>query len=138
MLGWFSAAMARASRSNRSVNCCAETLIATSRPSRVSRARYTSPMPPAPMSARISYGPSLVPAGRDMSPVAEVHQPAQAEDGEQKIGEAVERVMQPLAVGALRNHSQHDRGEQRKQNRSLEVRKIHFRHGQSFRPVAIS
>jgi hypothetical protein len=31
-----------------------QNLIATSRPSRVSRARYTSPMPPAPSLARIS------------------------------------------------------------------------------------
>ena len=37
------------------------TLMATSRPSRVSRARYTSPIPPAP-SPRISYAPSRVPA----------------------------------------------------------------------------
>ena len=34
------------------------TLIATSRPSFVSRARYTSPMPPAPSADRTSYGPS--------------------------------------------------------------------------------
>src|SRR5262249_29286857 len=38
------------------------TLTATVRSSRVSRARYTSPIPPAPTDARISYGPSLVPA----------------------------------------------------------------------------
>jgi hypothetical protein len=37
-------------------------LPATSRSSRESWARYTSPMPPAPMGARISYGPSFVPA----------------------------------------------------------------------------
>ena len=37
------------------------TLMATSRLSRGSRARYTSPMPPAPMKATISYGPSVVP-----------------------------------------------------------------------------
>jgi hypothetical protein len=34
--------------------------MATVRSSRVSRARYTSPIPPAPSGARISYGPSLV------------------------------------------------------------------------------
>src|SRR5437667_5008124 len=38
------------------------TLIATMRPRRVSRARYTVPMPPAPTGATISYGPSRVPA----------------------------------------------------------------------------
>src|SRR5277367_6699083 len=54
--------MALASRSKRSENCAAETLIATTRFKRGSRARYTSPMPPAPMGARISYGPSFVPA----------------------------------------------------------------------------
>src|SRR5713101_2876751 len=37
------------------------TLRATSRSRRVSRARYTSPMPPAPSGRWISYGPSLVP-----------------------------------------------------------------------------
>src|SRR5713226_4431136 len=53
--------MALASRSNRSENCAAETLMATSRFKRGSLARYTSPMPPAPMGPRISYGPSLSP-----------------------------------------------------------------------------
>ena len=32
------------------------------RPGRVSRARYTSPMPPAPSGSWISYGPGRVPA----------------------------------------------------------------------------
>jgi hypothetical protein len=36
--------------------------MATVRSSRVSRARYTSPIPPAPIGSWISYGPSLVPA----------------------------------------------------------------------------
>lgn len=35
--------------------------MATSRPSRVSLARYTSPIPPAPSGATISYGPNLLP-----------------------------------------------------------------------------
>ena len=38
------------------------TLMATSRSRRESFARYTSPIPPAPIGARISYGPSLAPA----------------------------------------------------------------------------
>src|ERR1700726_1205872 len=67
MLGWFSAATARTSRSKRSVNCAAETLMATSRPTRGSRARYTSPMPPAPSRPRTSYGPSFVPFARGIS-----------------------------------------------------------------------
>src|SRR2546427_10339185 len=83
MCGWFSAATARASRSNRAsasgseATCPGSTLIATSRPSRVSRARYTSPIPPAPSGARISYGPRWVPAARvidldygDLSPLS--------------------------------------------------------------------
>ncbi len=37
-------------------------LIATVRPSRVSRALQTSPMPPAPIGPRISEGPRRVPA----------------------------------------------------------------------------
>src|ERR1700678_5876 len=53
--------MAWASRSKRSLNCASENLIATSRFRRVSRARYTSPIPPAPRNARISYGPSFSP-----------------------------------------------------------------------------
>src|SRR5262249_45131815 len=40
------------------------TLTATSRPKRVSRARYTSPIPPAPSGDWISYGPSFVPEVR--------------------------------------------------------------------------
>src|SRR4030095_17086184 len=38
--------------------------IATSRPSRGSRARYTSPIPPAPRAETISYGPRRAPGMR--------------------------------------------------------------------------
>ena len=68
MLGCDSAATAFASRSKRSraaelsARCGGSTLIATSRSSLVSRARYTSPIPPVPMAPTISYGPSFVPA----------------------------------------------------------------------------
>src|SRR5690348_4743892 len=64
--------MARASRSKRcfrsglSDRCDGRTLIATVRSRRVSRARYTSPMPPAPSAPVISYGPSFVPGETDM------------------------------------------------------------------------
>src|SRR5437762_1017113 len=67
MLAWESCEMVRASRSKRSfrlgleTKCPERTLMATSRPRRVSRARYTSPMPPAPNCPVISYGPNLVP-----------------------------------------------------------------------------
>src|SRR2546425_2924332 len=68
MFGWFSAAAARASFSNRPrrsaspEKAAGRILMATSRPRRGSRARYTSPMPPVPTSDTISYGPSLAPA----------------------------------------------------------------------------
>ena len=39
---------------------------ATSRFSDVSRARYTSPIPPRPITERISYRPSRVPEGKAM------------------------------------------------------------------------
>src|SRR5215469_2405910 len=58
--------MVLASRSNRCLRtgseekCAGRTLMATVRSSRVSRARYTSPIPPAPNGATISYGPSRV------------------------------------------------------------------------------
>src|SRR5437016_832529 len=66
MCGWFSAATARASRSKRSPNWAEETLIATIRSRRVSLARYTSPIPPAPICVRISYGPRRAPAESDI------------------------------------------------------------------------
>src|SRR5690348_14619590 len=43
------------------------TLMAASRSSRVSLARYTSPIPPAPIGARITYGPILSPAESGIS-----------------------------------------------------------------------
>src|SRR5712691_2897711 len=48
--------------------------MATSRPSLVSCAWYTSPIPPAPMAAVISYDPSLVP-GFSKRPCAEFTPP---------------------------------------------------------------
>jgi len=60
MFEWLKAATARASRSKRfrrsgsRAKASGRTLTATSRPRRVSRARKTSPMPPAPRGARIS------------------------------------------------------------------------------------
>src|ERR1035438_6601896 len=68
MLGWLSAARLRASLSKRATrpwswkNSSVSTFSATSLPSFVSFARYTSPMPPAPSGARISYGPRRAPA----------------------------------------------------------------------------
>ena len=51
----------RARNGQRSANASGRILMATSRSSRASRARYTSPIPPAPMAERISYGPRCVP-----------------------------------------------------------------------------
>src|SRR6185295_3190159 len=65
MCGWLRAAIARPScsrlaRSSTLASACPTTLMATVRSRRVSRARYTSPMPPWPIAAVISYGPSRV------------------------------------------------------------------------------
>ena len=63
-------AMARASRSNRAralgspATSPGSTFSATARSRRVSRALYTSPMPPDPRGARISYGPRRAPRMR--------------------------------------------------------------------------
>src|SRR5215468_1481671 len=65
--------MVFASRSNRCLrtgsaeNCAGRILMATVRSNRVSLARYTSPIPPAPSGTPISYGPSLVPGAMGMS-----------------------------------------------------------------------
>src|SRR6202167_3541165 len=74
MCGWLRLETARASRSNRwrtsgvSAKPCVRILMATVRSRRVSRARYTSPMPPAPRSDSIWYGPSFVPEVRAICP----------------------------------------------------------------------
>src|SRR6266542_7147144 len=52
----------RRSRSGSWENSSGSTLTATSRPSRVSRALYTSPMPPDPRGEITSYGPRRAPA----------------------------------------------------------------------------
>src|SRR5712692_4821871 len=68
MWGWDNADIVFASRSKRwrtsdeDERWGGNTLIATVRSSRVSRAFHTSPMPPAPRGETISYGPSRVPA----------------------------------------------------------------------------
>src|SRR6266852_219132 len=73
MFGWLRLEIARASRSKRSRSCgllerCSgRTLTATMRSSRVSLARYTSPIPPAPIEEMISYGPSRVEGWRDIA-----------------------------------------------------------------------
>src|SRR3974390_2409446 len=70
MLGWLSCDIVRASRSKRAFSSGEassdelSTLMATVRSRRVSRARYTSPMPPAPSADTTSYGPKRVPATR--------------------------------------------------------------------------
>src|SRR5262245_56479797 len=71
MCGWLSEARTCASRLNRArrlgsrANASGSTFSATSLARFVSRARYTSPMPPLPISETISYGPSLCPRPRD-------------------------------------------------------------------------
>src|SRR3981081_3109795 len=72
ILGWFRAAVARASCSKRrrrsasAESACGKTLIATSRLRRESPGRENSAIPPAPRREAISYGPSFVPEARFM------------------------------------------------------------------------
>jgi hypothetical protein len=47
--------------------------MATVRSRRVSRTFHTSPMPPAPMRARISYGPSLSPTESGIGVIYQVY-----------------------------------------------------------------
>src|ERR1700723_2403761 len=69
-LEWLSVLRIRASRLNRSSPWASsekrvgKIFIATSRLSRVSLARNTSPIPPAPSGEMISYGPNWVPGAR--------------------------------------------------------------------------
>src|SRR5262245_24565308 len=93
MPGWFRPPAAWASfskRRRRSGSCekdSGRTLIATSRFRRSSRARYTSPIPPAPMCETVSYGPNRVPAAiipaasfrRAPAPRLQVVEPVQGE-----------------------------------------------------------
>src|SRR5262245_18867573 len=71
MFGWVSEARRWASRRKRarrsasSANSAGRNLRATSRPSRESWACHTSPMPPAPRAATISYDPSRAPGLKD-------------------------------------------------------------------------
>src|SRR5712692_9438889 len=73
MWGWDNADIVFASRSKRwrtsgeEERCSGNTLTATVRSSRVSRARYTSPIPPAPIGERTSYGPRRAPAEMDIA-----------------------------------------------------------------------
>ena len=72
MFEWFSTAsswasrLKRARRSGSPATVSVRNLSATSRPSRVSRARQTSPIPPAPSGATSSYGPSREPGWSGM------------------------------------------------------------------------
>ena len=72
MCGWLTFATARASRAKRCVcrglpDPGERILIATIRSRRVSLARYTSPIPPAPSGATIEYGPNCVPIMIDVT-----------------------------------------------------------------------
>src|SRR6185436_13993197 len=102
MFGWLSAAAARASsskRCNRSMSAEKDdgsTLIATSRPRRASRARYTSPIPPAPSVERISYGPRRTPAARGNGEKISISHPV--EDDRERRCPAL-RQEKPLPVG---------------------------------------
>src|SRR5690348_11162507 len=74
---------------------------------------------------------------RPALPVAEIHQPADAEQRGQEAAEDVQAIVQALFVGSLAHHTQNHRAEQRKQEGCFEVREVHFGH-QLFLPPAIS
>src|SRR6478609_6978528 len=107
MFGWFSDASTRASRSNRarrpacSMKRCGSTLSATSRSRRVSRARYTSPMPPSPRRPSTRYGPSRLPtsiaSSRDRTRLDGTH--AQPRLGERRGETARDRDYYSAAGG---------------------------------------
>src|SRR5262245_26979936 len=78
----------------------ASTLIATSRPSLVSRARYTSPMPPEPMSETISYAPMRVP--RSMAIASGQQSPGQ--DGPHGVRQPTAIVPRDFGAPELSNH----------------------------------
>src|SRR6185369_1453181 len=66
MFSWLQFAVARASTMNRRVSSgdvVCSNLSATRRPSQVSRAKYTTPMPPRPSSRMISYWPMRAEGG---------------------------------------------------------------------------
>ena len=97
------------------------TLMATVRSRRVSRALYTSPMPPAPIGDRISYGPSAVPgvsgvAGsrpcRRLEKPARLERPASSDStcaGEARHRRRTPRPRTPplVALGAFESASRH-------------------------------
>src|SRR6185436_6834237 len=98
ILGWLSAEAARASRWKRSRVCgeavtpSGRTLTATTRSRRVSVARYTSPIPPAPSGLTISYGPRRAPeASAKGSPAVLVALIVIAPDARQKVAPAALR-----------------------------------------------
>src|SRR5678815_228787 len=113
MPGWLSEASSLASRSSlaslsgSAANASGSTLIATSRPSFVSRARYTSPMPPAPSGAPSSYWPNRVPGWIGMT---RQHSSESIPRG----GSAPapdQRIQAPLTA-AISRHEQEDETEQ--------------------------
>src|SRR5512135_3236429 len=82
MFGWLREARTWASRVKRARRSASRakrsgsTLIATSRWRRVSRARQTSPMPPAPRRDRTSNGPRREPGSRGMAVVTIIYNPS--------------------------------------------------------------
>src|SRR6266542_1580261 len=100
MCGCESEEIVFASRSNLSrtsefsERCRGRTLTATVRSSRVSRALYTSPIPPAPNGDSTSYGPNLLPGemlisiANHKSQIANIHDlphPARAQRRENLV-----------------------------------------------------
>src|SRR5207245_2532386 len=74
----------------------------------------------------------------ERSAVAEPHQPAETDQRTDEISETSNAVAKTLAVRLLGHHAQHNRSEERKQQRCLEVRHVHGWAHYSFFLVAIS
>ena len=96
MPGWLSEASSfasrskRASRSGSAASAAGSTFSATSRPSLVSVARYTSPMPPAPIGATTSYAPRRLPG--DRLRVTLLSGSERTSDAARSVDETVDRV----------------------------------------------
>jgi hypothetical protein len=65
---------------------------------------------------------------RRFLPVAEIHQPSQPEQRDQKAGECIYAVLDAFTLGAFRHYAHHHRNQQRKQHGGFEMREVHFRH----------
>src|SRR5262245_31281858 len=115
MFGCESVASILASRANRSSAFSSpsrrvgSTLTATSRSSWWCRARYTSPMPPAPSGARISYAPIRLPVARAMGTADSNAEEEESAPGHDAVGHVAADVLPAHVAEAGRLHHAHQR-----------------------------